>query len=102
MVAFMLILMGIGGIYSSFFSRKSEKKRRHRISSVIMSIVFIAYGGYITYLYMGGTFGRALLVGSNHKTAFSLVDTIGVAIVVLSIILSRILYRNNDNNSDSP
>ncbi|MDF9823983.1 hypothetical protein M2475_000331 [Breznakia sp. PF5-3] len=94
MVAFMLILIGISGLYSSLFGRNSKGERINQILILTISVVFLAYGSYIIYLYYGGTFGRSLLVGNRHKTAFSLVDTIGIGLIILSAISGRLAFKN--------
>lgn len=94
MVAFLLILIGISGLYSSLFGRNSKKKKNEKIFLLIVATIFLTYGSYIIYLYFGGTFGRALLVGSHRKTAFSLVDIIGISLFILGAISGRLLYKN--------
>ncbi|MGF6906842.1 hypothetical protein [Fusobacterium sp. PH5-44] len=97
MVAFMLILIGISGFYSLLFGRNVKKKKGEKLFLLIISTIFAIYGIYIIYLYFGGIFGRTLLVGTRRKTAFSLVDTIGIFIYILSIILGRLIYKNKKN-----
>ena len=94
MVAFMLILAGISGLYSSLFGRNSKKRIGEKLFFLIVATVFLAYGGYIVYLYYGGTFGRELLVGDRRKTAFLVVDTAGIFLFVVTIILGRLLFKN--------
>ena len=94
MVAFMLVLMGISGLYSTLFGCSFKKKKNERIFLLSVAAIFLAYGSYIIYLYFGGTFGRALLVETRKKTAFSLVDTIGIFLFILSAISRRIFYKN--------
>ncbi len=94
MVAVLLMLAGISGLYSSLFGRTSKKKNREKIFLLIVAVVFFAYGSYIIYLYLGGTLGRETLVGPRQKTAFSLVDTIGIVLFILSAVLGRLFYKN--------
>jgi len=94
MVAFMLLLIGISGLYSSIFGRNSKKKNSEKMFVLMIAVIFLTYGSYIIYLYFGGTFGRTLLVGTRQKTAFNLVDTIGVSLFILSAVSGRIFYKN--------
>jgi len=96
MVAFMLVLIGISGLYSSLFGRNSKKKSSEKIYLMAIAGIFLVYGSYIVYLYFGGTFGRTLLVGTRQKTAFNLVDTIGISLFILGAVLGRAFYKNKD------
>lgn len=97
MMAFVLILISISGFYSTLFGRNSKKKKNKKIFLLIVAFIFLGYGSYIIYLYFGGTFGRALLVGTRQKTAFNLVNTIGISLIILSSMLWRIFYKNKND-----
>lgn len=94
MVAFMLILIGMSGLYSSLFGRNSKKKKSEKIFLLLVATIFLAYGSYIIYLYFGGVLGRELLVGTRQKTAFNLVDTIGISLFILCAVSGRVFYKN--------
>lgn len=93
MVAFMLILLGISLLYSSLFGKNSKKGNEYKVLLLIIAVVFLTYGGYIMYLYSGGSLGRELLVGSRQKTAYTLVDTIGIGLFILTAIAGRLFYK---------